>query len=114
MPPDPDRLVAALSALAGGAFWGMHSLATSIWAGAPVAPGDVSRALANVAMACFGGVLAAYFVAPAVAPLIPIASLRDMHAVGFGMGAGSFELAPFVLGFAKAWAARKVKAESGE
>lgn len=111
MPPEPDRLVAALSALAGGVFWGMHNLATALWARQPLQDAQVVGALANVAMAILGGAMAAYCLAPALTPLIPIAPLRDPHAMGFGIGAGSWELAPFVFGFAKAWLAKKVKEE---
>lgn len=112
MIPDPDRLTAALSALAGGAFWGLFSLATTLLAGQPVARADLLRALANVAAALIAGALVAYFLAPAVAPLIPWASLRDLHAVGFGMGALAWELAPFVYRIARARAGR-IEREQG-
>jgi hypothetical protein len=93
---EPDRLTAAVSALAGGVFWGMFHLATTLWAGQPVTRQAIVVACANVAMAGVGGVLAAYFLAPAVAPLIPVPTLRDLHAVGFGIGALAWEAAPFV------------------
>lgn len=93
---EPDRLVAAVSAFAGGLFWGGFHLATTILAGQPVTETDVVRALANVTLGLLGGGLLAYFVAPAIAPLIPFASLRDLHAVGFGLGAVAWEVAPFV------------------
>lgn len=110
MPPEPDRILAGCSALAGGAFWGMHNLATALWANQPIHADHAWATILNVVFAAFSGFLMAYFVAPALAPLIPIASLRDMHAVGFGIGAGSWELTPFLMGFARAWAQRKVKA----
>lgn len=103
---DPDRLTAAISAFAGGVFWGLFHLATSVLAGQPVAHADLLRAIANVAIGILGGVLAAYFLAPALLPLIPVASLRDLHALGFGIGAGSWELAPFAYRMLKARAAK--------
>lgn len=95
MTPEPDRVVAAFSALAGGAFWGLFHLATTLLAGQPVGRREVVTAAANVAVGLMGGMFAAYFLAPAIAPLIPWASLRDLHAVGFGIGAASWEVAPF-------------------
>jgi hypothetical protein len=37
------------------------------------------------------GAIAAYFVGPALASLVPLESLQDPHAVGFGIGAGAWE-----------------------
>lgn len=106
MPLDPDRLTAALSALAGGVFWGGFHLATTLWAGQPATRDQVLRAAGNVAAAVLMGVLAGYFVAPSIAPLIPLETLRDLHAVGFGVGAAAFELAPFAIRILRGRAAR--------
>lgn len=106
MPTDPDRLLAAVSALAGGAFWGVFHLATTLLAGQPVGQAQMMRAGANVLVGMSLGVLAGYFLAPAIAPLIPFESLRDLHAVGFGIGAGAWELAPIVYRVAKGRAAK--------
>lgn len=103
---DPNRLTAAWSALAGGVFWGMFKFSTALLAGLPIGPADMIRAVANVAIGIGGGVLVAYFVAPALAPMIPFASLRDLHALGFGLGAGSWELAPFLYRLLRARAGR--------
>lgn len=111
MLPDPDRLTAALSALAGGIFWGLFQVATMLLAGQPLGEGAVFRALANVAVGLLGGVLAAYFLAVSLAPMIPFASLRDLHAVGFAIGAGSWEVAPFVYRWLTATAAKRAKVE---
>lgn len=96
MVPDPDRVVASVSALFGGVFWGLFSLSTALLAGQPVAADVLLRAVANVAIGIIGGALLAYFVGPALAPLIPFAALRDLHAVGFGLGVGAWEVAPFL------------------
>lgn len=107
MPPDPERLTATLAALAGGAFWGLYHLATALLAGRPVAQRDILLAGLNVAVGMLGGAAAAYFLAPALATLIPLESLRDLHAVGFGIGAGAWETAPFVFRALHGWADRK-------
>lgn len=103
---DPERLTAAIAACAGGVFWGLFRLTTSLLAGQSVAGSDVIRAGLNVAAGLIAGILVAYFVAPALAPLIPWPSLRDLNAVGFGLGAGTWEIFPFVLGLARARAAK--------
>lgn len=103
---EPDRLTAAIAACAGGVFWGLFRLATTVLAGQPVAGSDVVRAGLNVAVGVGAGVLVAYFLAPALAPLIPFPSLRDLNAVGFGLGAGSWELAPFAYRILAARAAK--------
>lgn len=95
MQPDPDRIVAAVSALFGGAFWGLFHLATTLMSGQPVGRADTIRAVANIVIGILGGGLVAYFVAPAIAPLIPLKTLRDLHALGFGIGASAWEVAPF-------------------
>lgn len=103
---EPDRLIAALSAVAGGVFWALFHVFTTLLAGQPVRAQDLVKVGANVAVGIAAGALVAYFLAPAVAPLIPFASLRDLHAVGFGIGALAWEMAPFIYRIAKARAGR--------
>jgi hypothetical protein len=107
MPPD-ESLPAAygLSALAGGAMWGLYHLATTLLAGQPVHRQDLILAALNVACAIAMGGLVAYFVGPALAPLIPIESLRGPRPGGFAIGAVSWELAPMVYRWAKLLAAK--------
>lgn len=109
MDTEPPRLALALSALGGALVWGTFHLATSLWAGQPVARADVLRALANVAAAIIVGVLVSYFLGPALAAYVPIVSLRDPHVVGFGIGAGMWEVGPFALGWLRAKAKRLSK-----
>lgn len=112
MQPDPDRLIAALSALAGGCFWGLFHFATAVLSGQPVGATAIVLALANVLVGIVGGTLLAYFVGPAVAAMIPVASLRDLHTVGFGIGAGAWEAAPFAYRWLRRWAAAKAEKEA--
>lgn len=102
MDTEPPRLALAFSALGGAVVYGTFHLATALWAGQPVALRDVLRALANVVAAILVGGLTAYFLGPAVAQYVPIVSLRDPHVVGFAIGAGAWEVAPFAFGLLRA------------
>lgn len=113
MEPDQIRFTAAMSAVAGGIFYGMFHLATALWGGQPVGVQEMVRAAANVIFAVFGGVLVAYFLAPALAPLIPLESLRDPHAVGFGIGFGAWEAAPFGIRLLRGRAEKIAKGKRG-
>lgn len=106
---DPDRLQAAAAALAGGVFWGLFDVSTTLLAGGDVSRADTLRACANVLLGIGAGVLAGYFLAPGVASFIPWPSLRDLHVVGFASGALAWVIAPYAFSFAKAWSARKAK-----
>lgn len=107
MPPDDVRTTLGLSALAGGAVWGLYHLATTLLAGQPVHRQDLILAGLNVSCAVAMGGLVAYFVGPTLAPLIPVAGLRDPHALGFGIGAVAWEVAPIVYRWARVVAERK-------
>lgn len=109
MDTEPPRLALAVSALAGAVFWGMFHLATTLWAGQPVARTDMIKALANVAMGVIAGVLVAYFLGPALTAYVPIAGLREPQVVGFALGGGSWEVAPFLFGWMRARAKRMAK-----
>lgn len=108
MPPDDvTRATLGLSAIAGGAVWGLYHLATTLLAGQPVHRQDFVLASLNVAAAILMGGLVAYFVGPALSPLVPIVGLREPHALGFAIGAVAWELAPIAYRGARLLAARK-------
>jgi hypothetical protein len=107
MPPDDLRSTLGLSAIAGGAVWGLYHLATTLLAGQPVHRQDILLASFNVAAAIAAGALAAWFVGPALIPLVPIAGLRDPHAIGFGIGAVAWEAAPFAYRWLRMFSASK-------
>lgn len=106
---DPDRLSAALSAIAGGAFHGLVHLSALVLAGQPVDRQDLIRAAANSLCAVVGGMLVAYFLFPALAGLIPWPSLRDPHGLGFVIGAFGWVVAPEAYKFAKSWGAKQTR-----
>lgn len=110
-PDDMTRTTLGLSALAGGAVWGLYHLATTLLAGQPVHKQDIVLASLNVAAAILMGSLVAYFIGPVVAPMIPVAGLRDPHALGFGIGAIAWEVAPFAYRLVRREA--KKQAEGG-
>lgn len=109
MQPDESTLRAtlSLSALAGGAVWGLYHLATALLAGQPVHRQDVILATLNVLCAMAVGAMTAWFLGPMLTPMIPIAGLRDPPAVGFGIGAVAWEAAPFAYRWLRILAARK-------
>lgn len=112
MAPEPDRLVAALSALAGGAFWGAFEFSTALLSGQPVGRQETIRVLLNIAVGIGGGALVSYFLAPAISQLIPWPQLRELHALGFLIGAGAWELAPFAYRLLKARARARIREAS--
>lgn len=106
---DPDRLQAAVAACAGAICWGLFHFATTVLAGQPVSRGDVLRASANVVFGIIVGVLAGYFIVPALAELIPWASMRDPHVSGFAVGAGAWISWPFLKSGIERWAGKTSK-----
>lgn len=110
MPPDEmTRTTLGLSAIAGGAVWGLYHLATTLLAGQPVHRQDVILAALNVSAAVAMGALVAFFVGPVVTPMIPLDGLRDPHAVGFGIGAVAWEAAPFIYRWVRLFGAKKAE-----
>lgn len=99
MDAEPPRLVLAFSSLGGAVVYGTFHLATTLWAGQPVERIHVWRALANVTAAMIVGVITAFLLGPAVSGYVPVESLKDPHVVGFAMGAGAWEVAPFLFGW---------------
>lgn len=108
-PDELTRNTLGVSAIAGGMVWGLYHLATTLLAGQPVHRQDVVLASLNVAAAILMGVLVAYFLGPVISPMIPVAGLRDPHALGFGIGALSWEAAPFLYRWFRLKAAKKAK-----
>jgi len=115
MPPDDATLRAtlSLSALFGGAVWGVYHLATTLLSGQPIHRQDLILAALNVACAMLVGTLVAYFMGPVLVPLIPVEGLRDPHAAGFGLGAVAWEVLPAALNAAKAFAAKRAGGPEG-
>src|SRR5665213_3185059 len=108
-PDELSRSTLGLSAIAGGAVWGLYHLTTTLLAGQPVHRNDVVLASLNVAAAMVMGALVAYFLGPVIAPWVPVAGLREPHALGFGIGAISWEAAPFAYRWVRLAAAKRSK-----
>jgi hypothetical protein len=107
--PPRQALDFGLSAIGGSIFWGLYHL-TSLWrAGKAVEPRHVVRAVMTVAAGILMGLLAAVFLGPSLAGLVPIAGLRDAHVVGFAIGAVAWEAAPFLFRGLRAFGAKKAK-----
>lgn len=97
MPPEDLRATLSVSAVAGGAVWGLYHLATTLLAGQPLHRQHLIGAAYNVASAMVTGALVAYFVGPVLLSTIPHAGLRDPYAVGWAIGALAWEGVPFLL-----------------
>jgi len=110
---DPDRLRVGLAALAGAFVYGVYTLVTLFLSGAPVTRQDLIRAGLNVVAATLCGVVTAVVIAPAVAALIPWVSLRDLPAIGFLIGALTWEVMPFAIKAAKNRARREADKQRG-
>lgn len=106
---DPERLTAALAALAGGAFYGLVHLSALVLAGQPIHSQDMVRALFNVVCAMLGGLLIAYFLLPNIAAFIPWTSLRDAHGLGFVIGAFAWVVAPSAYKLVKGWGEKQAR-----
>jgi hypothetical protein len=75
---------------------------------------DIILAVLNVTAAILMGSLVAYFVGPVLMQYVPVAGLRDPHAVGFAVGFAGYELAPFLLKGLRLFAARKAADVEGD
>lgn len=106
---EPDRFTAAVSAMAGGAFYGLVHVSALVLTGQPITTQDMVRAGVNVVCAILGGALVAYYLLPNLAAAIPWKSLQDAHGLGFVIGAFAWVLAPSAYRFAKAWGERKAQ-----
>ncbi len=109
MDTEQPRHMLALYGSAGALVWGLFHLVTLIRSGQPVSVADGFRAFANVLAALLVGALVAYFLGPALTPMVPITGLRDPHVVGFGLGALGWEGLPIVLDFARRWGKRQAR-----
>lgn len=105
MDTEPPRLALGVASLAGAAVWGTYTLVMAFFAAEPIRGRDAARALVNVAAAIVVGLLVAYFLGPAILAAVPVATLKDPHVVGFALGAGAWELWPFVVRLARRRAA---------
>lgn len=111
--PQRQALDLGLSAFGGAAFWGLYHLTTLMRAGRSVEPQHWLRAGLTVVAGVVAGVIAAMILGPALVPMVPVIGLRDSHVVGFIIGAGAWELAPFAFRALRAFGAKKAK-EAGE
>lgn len=105
MDTEPPRLALSLSAVAGAAVWGMFHAVTAFMAGEPLDRRHWIGVGVNVAASIVTGALCAYFLGPAIAERLPIASLREPEPAGFLIGWFTFEAIPF----ANAWGRRLLK-----
>lgn len=94
---DPERVRIAIAAFAGAFVYGVFTLVTLFMTGAHVSRADFLKAGLNVIAAAMCGVVTAVIVAPAVAGVIPWASMRDLPTIGFFIGAVTWEVLPFAL-----------------
>ena len=94
---DPERVRVALAAFAGAFVYGVFTLATLFMTGAHVSRKDFLRAGLNVLAAALCGVITAVVITPAIASVIPWASMRDLPTIGFFIGAVTWEILPFAL-----------------
>ena len=106
---DPERLTGAVSAMAGGAFFGLVNLSALVLNGQPVRSQDVIRAGFNMACAMIGGFLVAYFMLPNIAGIIPLAGLKDAHGLGFVIGAFGWVLAPLAYKAVLKWGEKQAR-----
>lgn len=109
MDTEPPRLALGVASLAGAAVWGTYTLVMAFFAAEPIRGRDAARALVNVAAAIVVGILVSYFLGPAILSAVPVATLKDPHVVGFALGAGAWEIWPFVVRFARRRAASFAK-----
>lgn len=110
---DPDRLRMGVAALFGAVVYGVFTLVTLFMTGAHVSRADLLRAALNVMAAAVCGVITAVIVAPALAGLIPFASMRDTGTVAFFIGAMTWEVLPFVFLAVKNRAKREADKQGG-
>jgi len=113
MDTEPPRLAMGWSAFAGSILWAMYTLTIAMAAKQKLSPRAWVNAGLNVVAGIVAGVLVAVFLGPALTALIPVASLRDPHVVGFGLGAGAWEVVPWVYVLIRGRAAR-IAREDGQ
>lgn len=110
---DPDRVKIAVAAFAGAFVYGVFTLVTLFMTGQHVSRADIFKAALNVTAAAMCGVLAAVILTPAMAGVIPWASMRDLPAIGFLIGAVFWEVLPFLLLGVKNRAKREAEKQGG-
>jgi hypothetical protein len=89
-------LRAIMGALGGTAFYGLVQFGARVKSGHDITWREWSDLLINIACAAMCGVLMTIFLAKAVAPLFPIAAMRDAQMVGLFFGAFGWELLPLL------------------
>lgn len=113
MDTEPPRLALAIYSLGGSVFFAMFHLATTLWAGQPVARADVVKAFANMGFAMISGFIVAYLLGPAIGGYFPAGELRDPHVVGFVIGALTWEAAPWFFRYGPSLLRRLSKEKRG-
>lgn len=104
---DPERLKFVWTAIAGWVFFGLYQLAAVVLAGQPPSRYDMFKAFVNVMCAFVAGILVAYCLGKGFMGLIPWQALRDPSALGFAIGAFTWELAPLGYRIVKQQAAKR-------
>jgi hypothetical protein len=95
MDTEPPRLVFGASGLAGAAVAGLYTAVMAFFAGQPLGRREALGVLVNLAAAVIVGGAVAYFMGPSAVAYVP-ATIRDPHALGFAIGAGSWEAMPWL------------------
>ena len=96
MDTEPPRLVFGYSGLAGAAVAGLYTAVMAFYAGQPLGRRDVVRVVVNLIAAIVVGGAVAYFMGPVAAGHVPGIG-EDPQALGFAIGAGAWEAAPWLL-----------------
>lgn len=96
MDTEPPRMVFGYSGLAGAAVAGLYTAVMAFYAGQPLGRRDVVRVLVNLIAAIIVGGTVAYFMGPAAADHVPALG-KDPRALGFAIGAGAWEAAPWLM-----------------
>jgi hypothetical protein len=95
MAPEPDRLAGLLATLAGAGLYGLFTLYGVLQAGMAPSREDLVKALTNIAFGLAAGAILGWVIVPHLVAIVPIAALREIHLVGFVVGASAWVSLPF-------------------
>lgn len=107
-------LRALFGAVAGGALFGFVRFGALVKGGHDVTPKEYLDLVVNIACAVVCGILLTILLAKVVAPLVPIAALRDPQMVGCFFGMFGWELLPLVYTLVQNKAIKKAQALEGD
>ncbi|WP_340644442.1 hypothetical protein [Phenylobacterium sp.] len=94
MAPEPDRMAGFLATLAGTGLFGLFTLYGVLQSGLAPSREDLVRALTNIAFALATGALLGWVVVPHLVAIVPVEALREIHLVGFVIGASAWVSLP--------------------